>query len=115
MTVNRKRGQRSTSPTIGVVIISGGLLVQRFFDKGDHCMNQPWLTTRDWPVEALLSKLATGWLVSRRRTLRDARRKPRSIAERRKPKQFTLRPVAAVIFQISTGLMISHSRRALLH
>ena len=23
-----------------------------------YCMNQPWLTTRDWPVSALLGKLA---------------------------------------------------------
>src|SRR5262249_13654419 len=35
-----------------------------------YCMNQPWLTTRDWPVSALLGKLAkstatsaTSWTV----------------------------------------------------
>src|SRR5664279_596088 len=28
------------------------------FQKAPYCMNQPWLTTSDWPVSALLGKLA---------------------------------------------------------
>ena len=41
-----------------VPIAECGLLQRRRNRRVRYCMNQPWLTTKDWPVKALLGKAA---------------------------------------------------------
>ena len=45
--------QNENAPVARFMPFTGG---QRPHPHPHHCMNQPWLTTTDWPVSAALGK-----------------------------------------------------------